>query len=114
MLEKAWKLLDRVFLARVPGMTFPSKTMEIPGRSSDAQRTASVRLVLESVESKPMGFWAPVRTTGFGLPWIKIAQGRRRIGHGVRAVQHHEAVIAVISLRDDLCDPLPMGGVHIG
>ena len=71
MLEKAWKLLDRVFLARVPGMTLPSKTMETPGRSSAAQRKASIRFTLESVESKPMGFWAPVRTMGLGLPWMR-------------------------------------------
>ena len=67
MLEKAWKRLGLVFFALVPGMTLLLKTMETPGRSSAAQRKASWRLILESVESKPMGFWAPVRTMGLGL-----------------------------------------------
>ena len=42
-----------------------------PGRSSAAQRKASARFVLESVESNPMGLWAPVSTIGLGLPWIR-------------------------------------------
>ena len=71
MLEKAWKLLVRVFRARVPRITWLLNTMDTPGRSDAAQRKASVRLILESVESKPMGFWAPVRMTGLGLPWTK-------------------------------------------
>ncbi len=70
MLEKARKLLERVFLARVPRITFPLKTMDTPGTSSVAQHRASVRLILESAESKPMGFWAPVNTMGLGLYWI--------------------------------------------
>ena len=62
MLEKAWKLLERVFLARVPRITRLLNTIETPGRSSAAQRKASARFVLESVESNPMGLWAPVST----------------------------------------------------
>ena len=59
---------DRVFLARVPRITWLLNTMDTPGKSSEAQRKASVRLILESVESKPMGFCAPVRMMDLGLP----------------------------------------------
>ena len=52
----------------MPRIIFPLKTMLTPGISAEATRKASSRLILESVESKPMGFWAPVRTMGLGLP----------------------------------------------
>ena len=52
MLEKAAKLLEQVFLARVPRMTRPLNTMSTPASSSEqAQTKASVRFSLESVES---------------------------------------------------------------
>ncbi len=69
MLEKASKLFDRVLQARVPIITLPLNTIQTPCiPSAQAQTKLSVRLTLESVESKPMGFWAPVRIIGFGLP----------------------------------------------
>ena len=69
MLEKAAKLLEQVFLARVPRMTRPEKTMHTPQRSSEqAQVKASIRFSLESVESSLMGFWAPVRMMGLSAP----------------------------------------------
>ena len=52
MLEKAAKLLEQVFLARVPRMTRPLKTMQTPDSSSaQAQVNASIRFSFESVES---------------------------------------------------------------
>ena len=72
MLEKASKLFERVFLARVPMMIFPLKTSTTPAISpEEATVRASRRFCLLSVVSKPMGFWAPVRTMGLGLPWMR-------------------------------------------
>ena len=56
MLEKASKLLLRVFLARVPWIIFPLKTSITPAMSDAATVTASRRFCLLSVVSKPMGF----------------------------------------------------------
>ena len=71
MLEKASKLLLRVFLARVPRMILPLNTSMTPAMSEAATVKASRRFSLLSVVSKPMGRWAPVRTMGLGLPWIR-------------------------------------------
>ena len=71
MLEKASKLLLRVFRARVPNITLPLNTSTTPVMSEAATVKASRRFCLESVVSKPMGFWAPVRTMGLGLRWIR-------------------------------------------
>ena len=71
MLEKASKLLLRIFRARVPSITFPLNTSTTPVMSEAATAKASRRFCLESVVSKPMGFWAPVRTMGLGLPWMR-------------------------------------------
>ena len=69
MLEKAWKLLECVFLARVPRMTFPLKTIWTPLAESDAAyRKLSKRFVFESVISTLIGFWAPVMMIGLGNP----------------------------------------------
>ena len=52
MLEKAAKLLEQVFLARVPRMTLPLNTMFTPCSSSEqAQTKASIKFSFESVES---------------------------------------------------------------
>ncbi len=72
MLEKASKLFECVFLARVPRMTRPLKTMQTPCMPpSQAQAKASRRFWRESVVSKPMGFCAPVRMMGLGLRWMR-------------------------------------------
>ena len=69
MLENAAKDFERVLRARVPSMTLPLKTMFTPHIPSEqAQMKASRRFTLESVESKPMGFCAPVSMTGFPEP----------------------------------------------
>ena len=67
MLEKAWKLLECVFLARVPRMTFPLKTIWTPlAESDDAYRKLPKTFVFDSVISTFIGFWAPVMIFGFG------------------------------------------------
>ncbi len=73
-----------------------------------------MRLRLESVPSNQMGFWAPVRDDGLGAVLNQIAQGRRRIGHGVRAVADDEAVVVVVVLPDGLGRPQPVGGMDAG
>ena len=71
MLEKALKLLVRVFLARVPRSTRPLNTIITPQSSEQATRKLSSRFCLESVFSETMGFWAPVSTMGLGQSWMR-------------------------------------------
>ena len=58
--------------ALVPRITRPEKTMHSPQSSLEqAQVKASIRFVLESVESSLMGYWEPVRMMGLSAPWIR-------------------------------------------
>ena len=67
MLEKALKLMVRVFFALVPAIALPSKTICTPyDSSSEAYIILSLRFVLASVISEPIGFCAPVNTIGLG------------------------------------------------
>ena len=68
MLEKALNERVRVFLARVPKITLPSKTMRTPKAPSSAQnKKASARLRRASVSREYTDFCEPVRTIGFEL-----------------------------------------------
>ena len=94
MLEKAWKLLERVFLARVPRITRLLNTIETPRqvlrRAAEGVRQICLGIRgIKSDGSLGAGQHNRLRTT-----LDQIAQGRRRIRHGVRAVGDDKAVIA--------------------
>ena len=44
----------------------------------------------------------------------QIRKRRGRIGHGVGAVQHHKAVVAVICVHNDVADLEPVARAHVG
>ena len=94
MLEKAWKLLERVFFARVPKMTRLLNTMETPGRSSDLKHDLRVLeaydMTTEAVVAKLMWILGQTRERGrveqlFYTPvamdilWPRGADRRRRL-----------------------------------
>ena len=67
MLSKALKLLECTFLARVPAMTLPLKTMQTPCASGQAAKSSeSGRFVLALVTYIQIGFCAPVMMIGLG------------------------------------------------
>ena len=63
---------------------------------------------------EPDGLLGAGEDDGLGAVLYQIAQGCRRIGHGVRAVADDEAVVVVVVLPDGLGRPQPVGGVNAG
>ena len=63
---------------------------------------------------EPDGLLGAGEDNGLGAVLNQIAQGRRRIGHGVRAVADDEAVVVVVVLPDGLGRPQPVGGMDAG
>ena len=51
---------------------------------------------------------------GLGAALDEVGEGRRRVGHGVRAVQHHKAVVVVVGIHDRGGDALPVARAHVG
>ncbi len=51
---------------------------------------------------------------GLGQPVQQEAEGRGGVGHGVGAVEHHEAVVVVVAPDHGAGDPDPIVGPHLG
>lgn len=72
MLENALKLFDLNFLALVPAIACPAKTMNTPlTPSSQANLMLSARFFFASVTSSISGFCEPVRMIGFAESCIR-------------------------------------------
>ena len=50
---------------------------------------------------------------GLGTALDEVGEGCRRVCHGVRAVQHHKAVVVVVGLHDRCSYALPVAGAHV-
>ena len=73
-LSKAPKSVVWVLTARQPSITFRLKARNTPGRPEAAMARAVRRLSTPSVRGCSMGSWAPVSTTGIGMPsTIKVS-----------------------------------------
>ena len=59
------------------------------------------------------GLLGPREHDGLGGAAHEIAEGRRRVGHGVRAVGHHETVVLVVIPLDGPGDHQPVGRGHV-
>ena len=51
---------------------------------------------------------------GLGTALDEIGEGSRRVCHGVRAVEHHKAVVVVVGVHDCGGNALPVAGAHVG
>ena len=50
---------------------------------------------------------------GFGAVLNQVRQGSRGVGHGVRAMQHHKAVVAVIRVHNHVANVHPVARAHV-
>ena len=111
MLEKAWKLLDRVFLAR------DDLAVEDDGNPRQVLRRATEsvgQVCLGVCGVKADGPLGPGEDNGLRAPLDQVAQGRRRIGHGVRTVGEDEAVVAPIVFPEAPGHLEPVAGADVG
>ena len=76
------------------------------------KRIGQIPLGVGAVE--PDGLLRSGQHDGLGAALHQIAEGRRRIGHGVGAVTDHEAVVLLVVVPDGLRHPQPMLGLKIG
>ena len=60
------------------------------------------------------GFLCAGEDDGLGAALHQIAEGRRRVGHGIRTVGHHEAVVGTVVLPDAPGDHQPVLRLHVG
>ena len=75
--------------------------------------TAVMRFSSLSVRTSPMGSCDPVMMTGLARFSQHKRQGGGRVGHGVGAVEHHEAVVGAVVVGYSLGDGSPMVGIHV-
>ena len=56
----------------------------------------------------------PGKDNGLGTALDQIAQGRRRVGHGIGAVADDKAVVGIVAFAQDLYYAQPVFGADIG
>lgn len=113
MLENAWKLLVRTLRARAGDHAAVEHDLHAACgvRARIAERVEQVRLGVGALAVD--GTLRAGEHDGLGRALDQVRQRRRRIGHGVRAVQHDESVTGVVALPDGLRHGQPVRGRHV-
>ncbi len=80
-----------------------SCTIGLPSASlAAATCKAVIRFSSPSVRTSPIGSWLPVISPGLRKILHHETQGGSGISHGIGAVKHHEAIVIVVILCDNL------------